>query len=164
MSKRDALIGSIAFFFVAPFMVAGVIPWLITHWQVGGDGSLTLTIIGALMAIAGLAALVDCFVRFALQGGGTPAPIAPTQELVVSGLYRYVRNPMYLAVLLLIFGQMLIFANAGLLAYGVAVALTVHFFVLGYEEPTMKKSFPEAYALYSENVGRWLPRLSPWRG
>jgi protein-S-isoprenylcysteine O-methyltransferase Ste14 len=164
MSKRDALIGSAAFFVIAPGVVAGVIPWLITKWQPGGDASLTLTIFGALMILAGLAILIDCFVRFALKGGGTPAPFAPTQHLVVSGPYRFVRNPMYLAVLLAIFGQMLVFANAGLLAYGVAVALTVHFFVLGYEEPKLSATFPEAYLAYSRNVGRWLPRFSPWRG
>ncbi|MBC7767446.1 MAG: isoprenylcysteine carboxylmethyltransferase family protein [Phycisphaerales bacterium] len=162
MTKREAWIGSAAFFLAAPGVVAGLIPWLITHWRPGLDVSVTSTIVGALMIIAGLAALIDCFVRFALKGG-TPAPIAPTAELVVDGLYRFVRNPMYLAVLLLIFGQMLVFANAGLLAYGVAVSLGVHFFVLGYEEPKLKRSFPEAYAAYSENVGRWLPRLTPWR-
>ncbi|MDZ4692344.1 isoprenylcysteine carboxylmethyltransferase family protein [Terricaulis sp.] len=164
MTKRDALVGSAAFFVIAPGVVAGVIPWLITRWQPGGDASLALTIFGGLMIVAGLIILIDCFVRFAMKGGGTPAPFAPTKELVVSGPYRYVRNPMYLAVLLAIFGQMLLFANAAMLAYGVAITLTVHFFVLGYEEPKLKLSFPEAYAAYTENVGRWLPRFTPWRG
>jgi len=161
MTKREAMFGSAAFFLVAPGVVAGLIPFLITHWRAGADVSLTLAIFGVIMIVAGLVALIDCFVRFALKGG-TPAPIAPTPELVVTGLYRHVRNPMYLAVLLLIFGQMLVFANAGLLAYGVVVAVTVHFFVLGYEEPKLKASFPEAYEAYRENVGRWLPRLTPW--
>ena len=114
MSKRDALIGSAAFFVIAPGVIAGVIPWLITKWRPGGDASLTLTIFGALLIIAGLVLLIDCFVRFALKGRGTPAPFAPTQELVVDGAYRYVRNPMYLGVLLAIVGQMLVFANAAL--------------------------------------------------
>lgn len=164
MSKRDALIGSAAFFVIAPGVIAGVIPWLITKWRPGGDASLTLTIFGALLIIAGLVLLIDCFVRFALKGRGTPAPFAPTQELVVDGAYRYVRNPMYLGVLLAIVGQMLVFANAALIAYAVVIALTVHFFVIGYEEPKLKLSFPEAYAPYFENVGRWFPRFTPWRG
>ncbi|HYD89003.1 MAG TPA: isoprenylcysteine carboxylmethyltransferase family protein [Vitreimonas sp.] len=161
MTAREAFIGSAAFFLAAPVVVAGLIPWLITRWRPGEDASLQLTIVGTALTAAGFAALVDCFMRFALKGG-TPAPIAPTGELVVSGLYRYVRNPMYLGVLLAIVGQMLVFANAGLLAYAVLIALIFHFFVLGYEEPKLKKSFPEAYAAYCENVGRWLPRLTPW--
>jgi protein-S-isoprenylcysteine O-methyltransferase Ste14 len=161
MNKRDAFIGSAAFFVIAPGMVAGLIPFLITHWSAGAGASLSYTIIGVLMILVGLAALIECFVRFA-SNGGTPAPLAPTPHLVVSGLYRFVRNPMYLAVLLLIFGQMFLFANAGLLAYGVVIGLAVHFFVLGYEEPKLRASFPEAYAEYEAHVRRWLPRLKPW--
>jgi protein-S-isoprenylcysteine O-methyltransferase Ste14 len=110
--RTEALVGSAAFFIVAPGTVAGVIPWLITHWRFGADADLGLGILGGVLIACGLAILVECFVRFALKGRGTPAPIAAPKELVVSGFYARVRNPMYVAVLLIISGQMLLFASA----------------------------------------------------
>lgn len=163
MKPNQALVGSAAFFLAAPAVVAGLIPALISRWRLGNDASATLMTIGGVLIVTGVVALVDCFLRFARKGG-TPAPIAPTEELVIDGLYRHVRNPMYLAVLAINFGQALLFANAALIAYFVAIGLTLHFFVIGYEEPVLKRRFPEAYASYIENVRRWLPRLSPWRG
>lgn len=160
MNRVEASIGSLAFFFLAPGTVAGLIPWLITHWR-AGEGAYPIA--GAILIVISLAILIECFVRFALRGGGTPAPIAPTQHLVVTGLYRFVRNPMYVAVLGLIFGQMLLFGSAALLAYGVTMWLIFYVFVVSYEEPTLRRSFPEDYAAYFENVPRWLPRLTPWQ-
>src|SRR5215470_2353914 len=90
-------------------------------------------VIGALMVVAGLPVLLDSFARFSIQGLGTPAPVAPPQNLVVTGLYRYVRNPMYVAVLLLILGQGLLFGSVNLLEYGIAVWLAFFLFVLLYE-------------------------------
>ena len=101
--------------------------------------------------------------RFALQGLGTPAPIAPPQHLVVTGLYRYVRNPMYVAVAAVIFGQAILFGDWRLLAYG-ALCLFFHLFVVGYEEPTLKTSFGAEYEAFRINVPRWIPRLTAWRG
>lgn len=150
-------------FFAAPVVVAGVVPALITHWRVGGDGSATLIVIGGLLIAAGAVVLIDCYVRF-VRKGGAPAPIALAERLVVEGAYRYVRNPIYLAVLAAILGQALVFANAALIAYFVTIALTLHFFVVGYEEPVLARSFPDDYAAYRSSVRRWLPRLSPWRG
>lgn len=163
MTKTSALIGSMAFFFIAPGTIAGLIPWLVTHWHIQGGASLTLSVIGGVLIAISLAILIECFARFALKGVGTPAPVAPTQHLVVSGLYRYVRNPMYVAVLGLILGQLLLFGQAALLAYAVTVWLVVHVFVVSYEEPTLRASFPDEYEAYFENVPRWLPRLTPWR-
>jgi protein-S-isoprenylcysteine O-methyltransferase Ste14 len=107
--------------------------------------------------------LIECFARFARTGGGTPAPIAPTQHLVVTGLYRYVRNPMYVGVLLAIFGQMLLFSSAALLAYGVAIWTAFHIFVVFFEEHRLQRKFPEEYEAYFHNVPRWFPRFTPWR-
>ena len=88
----------------------------------------------------------------------------PTRYLVVKGLYRYVRNPMYLAVASIIFGQAMILGSVSLLAYGVLVWLTFHLFVLAYEEPTLRKTFGTEYGAFCANVPRWVPRLSPWSG
>ena len=93
----------------------------------------------------------------------TPAPVAPTQHLVVTGLYRFVRNPMYVGVLLLIFGQMLLFSSAALLAYGVAMWTAFHLFVVFFEEQRLERKFPEEYPAYAAAVPRWIPRLTPWK-
>ena len=108
--------------------------------------------------------LIETFARFALQGRGTPAPLYPTKTLVITGSYRFVRNPMYVAVLSLIFGQALLFGNVAVLVYGLAMWLIVHLFVLGYEEPTLSGTFGAQYDAYREGVRRWIPRLTPWRG
>lgn len=108
--------------------------------------------------------LLDSFLRFALQGLGTPAPILPTKHLVVTGLYRYVRNPMYVGVTATILGQALLFGNIQLLEYGLFVWLAFHLFVLGYEEPTLRSSFGEEYREFCANVPRWVPRLKAWNG
>jgi protein-S-isoprenylcysteine O-methyltransferase Ste14 len=101
--------------------------------------------------------------RFALNGRGTPAPIAPPRILVVSGFYRYVRNPMYVGLIIILAGEGLLFARAALFLYGACVWLTFHVFVLAYEEPTLRRMFGADYETYCRHVGRWLPRLTPWR-
>lgn len=163
MSRSEALIGSAAFFLIAPGAVAGIIPWLITHWRYGQDATPGLMWLGGVMIVVFAAALIDCFARFALKGGGTPAPIAPTDKLVVTGLYRHVRNPMYVAVLGLILGQAFLFASAALLAYAIAVWFAFHFFVLVYEEPRLRRDFPDDYPAYARAVPRWIPRPLPWK-
>ncbi len=161
--RTEALLGSAAFFIVAPGTVAGLIPWLITHWRFGEDASLGAGVAGVVLIILGLAILIECFVRFVVKGRGTPAPIAAPKELVVSGFYARVRNPMYVAVLSIVFGQSLLFACAALIAYGVVLWFAFLLFVLYYEEPRLKHEFPEAYAAYFAAVPRWIPRLKPWR-
>jgi protein-S-isoprenylcysteine O-methyltransferase Ste14 len=116
---------------------------------------------GALLVAMGLIGLLNSFVRFALQGLGTPAPVFPTRHLVVAGLYRYVRNPMYIAVVMSILGQALIFGNTGLLEYGGIVWLLFHLFVLLYEEPALRATFGAEYDSFCAEVPRWIPRLTP---
>jgi len=111
--------------------------------------------------VAGMLILIDSFARFAIQGLGTPAPVFPTRHLVITGLYRYVRNPMYVAVASLIVGQGLIFGNARVLEYGALVWLSFHIFVVVYEEPTLRASFGAEYESFCRSVPRWIPRLTP---
>jgi protein-S-isoprenylcysteine O-methyltransferase Ste14 len=106
--------------------------------------------------------LLDSFARFALQGLGTPAPVFPTRHLVVTGLYRHVRNPMYLAVAAAILGQSLWFGNVRVLVYGFAVWLAFHLFVTAYEEPTLRRTYGHEYEEFCANVPRWIPRVRPW--
>jgi protein-S-isoprenylcysteine O-methyltransferase Ste14 len=111
----------------------------------------------------GSAIVLEAFGRFALEGIGTPAPVFPTKHLVVKGSYRYVRNPMYVAVTSMILGQALLLGNLHLLEYAVIPWLVAHLFVLIYEEPTLRRSFGAEYETYCAHVPRWIPRLSPWR-
>ena len=114
--------------------------------------------------VAGVPVLLDSFARFAIKGLGTPAPVFPTRHLVVTGLYRYVRNPMYLALAAVILGQGLLFGDVRVLEHGLLVCLGFHLFVLFYEEPALRRSFGAEYETFCANVGRWIPRLSAWHG
>ena len=156
--------GSLLFLVVAPGIVAGLIPYLLTGWERDGDVSALATVAGWMLVGGGLAALLPSFARFALQGLGTPAPVAPTEHLVVTGLYRHVRNPMYLAVGSLIVGQALLLGRPGLLLYAALFAATVFAFVRGYEEPALTRQFGAVYTAYRRAVPGWWPRLRPWSG
>lgn len=166
MRRVFAVLGSIFFLLIAPGTVAGVIPWEISHWRMQPPllGLPFLRVIGGLLIAAGIPMLLDSFARFALQGLGTPAPMFPTRHLVVTGLYRHVRNPMYVGVVGVILGQGLLLGNVRVLEYGALVWLIFHLFVLGYEEPTLRASFTSEYDAYRTSVPRWIPRLSAWRG
>jgi protein-S-isoprenylcysteine O-methyltransferase Ste14 len=156
----------LVFLVLAPGVVAGVIPWWLTGWHVEEPFPywLPLRVAGVILLCAGLVVLVEAFVRFVLEGGGTPAPVAPTERLVVGGLYRYVRNPMYLAVAATIVGQALVLGQPILLPYSVAFAVAVAAFVHWYEEPTLRHQFGEQYEAYRRAVPAWRPRREPWEG
>lgn len=160
MGQARAIAGTVLFLFVAPGTVAGLIPWWISRWawQTGWPYWA-----GLVLVVLGLIGLLLCFADFALKGGGTPAPLAPTQRLVTSRLYRHVRNPMYVSVLVLIFGQAAMARSIDVLAYGILIGLVTHAFVVTYEEPTLRHQFPDDYAAYFAGVPRWIPRLRPWR-
>jgi protein-S-isoprenylcysteine O-methyltransferase Ste14 len=165
MRRSLAVLGSALFLVLAPGIVVVLVPWWISKWNVQ-ESVLRFPFIrplGVLLILGGLPVLLESFTRFALQGLGTPAPAFPTRRLVVRGCYRYVRNPMYLAVVFLIFGEALILGNVGLLAYAMLVWLACHFFVLLYEEPTLRKTFGAEYDAFCANVPRWRPRTNPWR-
>jgi protein-S-isoprenylcysteine O-methyltransferase Ste14 len=164
MSRIPAIFGTALFLALAPGIIAGVIPWWISGWELKSPlfGLALLRVIGILLILIGTPVLLDSFARFALKGGGTPAPVLPPQHLVVSGLYRHVRNPMYLAVAATIFGQGLYLGNPALLGYGALISLAFHLFVLGYEEPTLRRTFGAEYEAFCAGVHRWLPRLRPW--
>src|SRR5262245_11916477 len=126
-------------------------------------GQEALRWVGVVLIVIGAAILVESFARFVIQGFGTPAPVAPPKRLVVGGLYRHVRNPMYVGVLSAVIGQALLFGAAGLLWYATIVWIAFHLFVRVYEEPTLRETFGEEYERFCANVPRWLPRLRPWR-
>ena len=116
------------------------------------------------LALAGLVVVAECFARFARQGRGTPAPPLPTDRLVVTGLYRHLRNPMYVGVTSIVLGQALLFGSRTLVVYALAVAAAFHLFVTAYEEPVLRARYGAEYAAYCAAVRRWWPRRRPWRG
>jgi protein-S-isoprenylcysteine O-methyltransferase Ste14 len=152
------------FLVLAPGVVAGVIPWWLTSWRVREPLTywLPVRVAGFVLVAAGIAVLLHAFARFVFEGVGTPAPVAPTERLVVGGLYRYVRNPMYLAVAATIVGQALLLGQLVLLFYAVAFAVAVAAFVRWYEEPTLRRRFGEQYERYRREVPGWWPRKEAW--
>jgi protein-S-isoprenylcysteine O-methyltransferase Ste14 len=167
MRRFKAAVGSAVFLVLAPGVVAGLVPWWLTGWRVRPLGqpwiAVPLRSLGVALIVVGVAVLLHAFGRFAVEGLGTPAPVAPTEHLVVGGLYRYVRNPMYLAVLAIIAGQALAYAQPVLLLYAVLVGIAFVAFVHWYEEPTLGRQFGAEYAVYRSAVRGWWPRARPWR-
>ena len=157
-----AAAGSALFLALAPGTAAGLVPWLLTGWE-SKDPPAALAALGVILAAAGAAALLHAFARFVVEGVGTPAPVAPPRHLVIGGLYRHVRNPMYVAVLAVVLGQALLLGQVVLLAYAVGLWLMFASFVRFYEEPTLAEQFGAEYEAYRRGVRAWLPRLRPWR-
>ncbi len=152
------LLKTLVFTIVVPGTVAVIIP----RYLMGGFPSPALGALPALGCIAiflGACIYFLCAWEFAVCGLGTPAPIAPTKFLVVSGLHRYVRNPMYLGVALVILGEAGLFRAPHLAEYAVVMLLIAHLFVIFYEEPTLRRQFGESYEEYRRTVPRWIPRF-----
>jgi protein-S-isoprenylcysteine O-methyltransferase Ste14 len=156
--RRQAL-GTFAFFVAAPGTMAGLVPWLVTGWEGSPPGWDAVDVLGLLFGLVGLAMVVACFVRFVREGRGTPAPAAPTEALVVGGLYRYLRNPMYVGVGLAIAGQCLAFRSLPLVAWLALFTVAVAAFVIGYEQPTLRARYGASYDAYRRSVPAVVPRL-----
>lgn len=164
MKIASAAFGSLAWLVVAPGTVCGLVPWLITRWHRPTDPIALVDGLGAVLTLGGAAVMLHAFVAFAWHGRGTPAPPIPTERLVVSGAYRLVRNPMYVAVVALVLGQVLLFPSWMLLAHLALIAVVMDAFVRTYEEPTLRMTYGPAYDEFRAAVPRWLPRLTPWPG
>lgn len=164
MRRSAAVAGSVVFFVAAPGVVAGLVPWLLTGWRVRAPLPYwaPVRVLGAVLAAAGLAALVHAFAEFVNRGRGTPAPVAAPDRLVVTGTYRYVRNPMYVAVVAIIVGQALLLGQPVLLLYALAGWAVPAAFVRWYEEPALARRFGAAYQEYRDAVPAWWPRPRPW--
>jgi protein-S-isoprenylcysteine O-methyltransferase Ste14 len=161
VGRLGPALGSLLFLLVAPGVAAGLVPWLLTGWD-STDPPVWIAVIGGALTAGGAAALLHSFARFVVEGAGTPAPVAPPERLVVGGLYRYVRNPMYVAVTATIAGQALLLGRPWLLAYAAAFWAVTAAFVRFYEEPTLSARYGEEYATYRRAVPGWRPRLRPW--
>lgn len=159
---RRAALGSVIFFCLAPGAVAGLAPYLISRWRLTTDLPMLVRLSGSGLMLLGLMSLVESFARFVIRGHGTPAPNAPPKRLVVSGQYQHVRNPMYLALVLIVAGQALWFGSRALLFYALALWAIFHIRVLTYEEARLAKRFGAEFDEYRRHVRRWMPRATPW--
>jgi protein-S-isoprenylcysteine O-methyltransferase Ste14 len=163
MQRSKAAIASAAFFVAAPGTFVGLVPWLITHWEITGSSPLwrVAQVIGVVLIVVGVIPPVHAFVQF-VKAGGTPMPMAPTERLVVTGFNRYIRNPMYAGLITALVGQALLFGSLWLLAYAATFWVITASFVRWYEEPTLVREYASEYEAYRRNVHAWIPRLRPW--
>ena len=143
-----------------PGFFAGYVPWryfglsrLRFDWTSPGH------VLGLVCVGLGVALLAACILEFARSGKGTLSPLDPPRQLVVRGLYRYVRNPMYLSVTTIVLGEVLWSRSWALAVYWLVWFGVVNLFVLGYEEPTLRRQFGASYAAYTQKVGRWIPKF-----
>ena len=152
------ILNTILFTIIVPGTVIVYIPYRLT----GGfarPASGPLMWLGAIVITFGAAIYFRCAWEFATRGLGTPAPIAPTKYLVTTALHRYVRNPMYIGVFLVLAGEAILFRSLHLVEYMAFFCVVVELFVLYYEEPTLRRQFGESYEQYRRTVPRWIPRF-----
>jgi|SRR5271157_3766970 len=162
--RRSVVVSILFFVFGGPGIVLVYVPFAITRFQIPAGEPLWQKLIAAAMIVAGLTPLLDSIRRFIYVGRGTLMPNVPTERLVVNGLYRYVRNPMYLGVVVTLGGEAALFWKRGMLIHLTVVCLLIHLFVCLYEEPTLTQRHPEEYPRYKKHVPRWLPRWTPFQG
>jgi protein-S-isoprenylcysteine O-methyltransferase Ste14 len=155
--KMKPIIKTAIFIVIVPGTVLVAVPCFLLQRQ-GHPFSSVWCYAGLLPLGSGAGAALWCMWDFATVGQGTPAPVDPPRTLVTRGLYRWVRNPMYLGVTLVLAGETIVFKSRSLLEYACGAALLVHLFVVFYEEPTLKKKFGPSYQAYLGSVPRWLPR------
>jgi len=150
---------SFIFIILVPGTVTVLVPYVLLH-SLGGLLHINIgnfRFLGIIPVFLGVPILLWCIWDFSFTGKGTPAPIDPPKELVVRGIYRYVRNPMYIGGVFILFGETIFFASLWLFGYTVFIFISFHLFVIGYEEATLRRTFGKAYQEYCKSVPRWLP-------
>lgn len=159
------IFGTLAFLFVVLPVFFVVIPYVILssaglgyRFDVGA-----VRYIGLVPIALGIGIYLWCSHNFVFLGRGTPLHFTPIENLVVTGLYRYVRNPMYIGALLIVAGEALLFQSFGLIIYALASFGVLHLFILHFEEPHLAQKFGDMYIRYCKQVGRWIPHLTTYR-
>jgi len=162
--RRSVIVSILFAVFGGPAIVLVYLPLWITRFRIpAGEPWWQIAFAAALIA-AGVAPGFESARRFVVVGRGTLMPTVPTEHLVVSGFYRYVRNPMYVSILVALAGEAILFERRIMILYPAIVWLATHLFVCFYEEPTLTRRYGEEYLRYKRHVRRWLPRISPWMG
>jgi protein-S-isoprenylcysteine O-methyltransferase Ste14 len=152
------VVRSLLWTILLPGVFAGYVPWRYFGLnRVQLDVSNAGHVLGVFCIAFGAVLLGACIFEFARSGQGTLSPVDPPRHLVIRGLYRYVRNPMYLSVTIIVLGEVLVTRSSALALYWVIWFLGANLFVMGYEEPTLRRDFGASYDEYRRRVGRWIP-------
>ena len=157
--RASLVLRSLLWTIVMPGVIAGYLPWRffgLAHALI--DLRQPLDIVGLSFVALGVLLLAVCIFEFARSGRGTLSPVDPPRHLVVRGIYRYVRNPMYLSVTVILLGEAMVIRSSTLVAYWAIWFFWVNVFVVGYEEPTLRRQFGASYDAYTRQVGRWIPK------
>ena len=162
--RRNAIVSILFTLFGGPGIVVLWLPLWLTHFRTVPGESVWMRAAGTALIVLGLAPGLESVRRFVTVGRGTLVPTSETERLVVSGFYRYVRNPMYVGVMATLAGELLLFRNRGLWIEAALVLVGLNVFVRLYEEPSLARRFGEEYARFRRHVPRWWPRLHPWDG
>lgn len=158
MRSSSLALRSLFWTLLLPGTFAFFVPWRFFGLRdVAFDPGNALHLVGGALAVAGAALLITCIVEFARSGRGTLSPADPPKQLVVQGLYRYVRNPMYLSVLTIVAGWIALTRSGWLATYWLGFFACANVFVIGYEERRLRAQFGEDYRRYAQHVGRWIP-------
>jgi protein-S-isoprenylcysteine O-methyltransferase Ste14 len=162
--RRNAIVSALFTLFGGPGIVLFWLPLWLTHFRPVPGEPVWMCAAGVALIVLGLAPGLESVWRFVAVGRGTLVPTSETEHLVVSGFYRYVRNPMYVGVMATLAGELLLFRNRGLWIEATLVLVGLNVFVRLYEEPRLARRFGEEYARFRRHVPRWWPRLHPWDG
>ena len=156
-SPMSLFLRNLAFTILQPGVVAGLVPyWIVKNQPILSREISLIRGVGVLVFVLGLMIMIACIVRFGVEGRGTLSPVDPTQRLVVGGLYKFSRNPMYVGVMMILIGESIIFQSKNLWIYSGVVLVIFHVFILVHEEPRLRKDFGEAYTQYCKKVRRWI--------
>jgi len=162
-ARINAAVSALFTLLGGPAFALVYIPFWITRFHLPAGEPWWQQLLAALLIVLGVTPGLESMVRFVRVGRGTLLPVIPTEHLVVSGIYRYVRNPMYLGVMVALAGEVLLFHSLALAKFAAWLWLGLHLFICAYEERTLQRRFGESYMRYRRNVPRWAPRLTPWR-
>jgi protein-S-isoprenylcysteine O-methyltransferase Ste14 len=159
---KNAIISILFIVFGGPAILLVYLPFWLTHFRIPANEPRWQELLACVVIAAGVAPLLESAARFVRVGKGTLVPTNATQHLVVSGLYRYVRNPMYVGVATCLAAESFLFRSSALFVELVSALIAVHLFVCLYEEPTLARRYGQEFAEFKRNVPRWLPRITPW--
>lgn len=162
-TRRNLIISILFVLFGGPGILLLYLPLWITRFRIPGGEPFWQELCFAALILAGLLPAFESISRFIYIGQGTLVPVAPPQHLIVSGFYRYVRNPMYVGMLLALAGELILFRNRGIVIEAALAWLAASVFILLHEEPSLTRQYGEEYIQYRQHVPRWLPRPTPWR-
>ena len=153
------LLRSVFFTFLLPGTVTVFIPyWIVSSREGRVSNTHSFRYLGVPLILIGAVGLLGCIWQFFSEGRGTLAPIDAPKELVVRGLYKYVRNPMYVSVVTILIGEAILFSSTAIIVEAVIFIVLAYLFVVFYEEPALRRQFGESYERYTQRVGRWIPR------